>query len=152
MVSTDGAIVDHNIPSPQSYGIPLKIMRRGTHEAVNILNRTFFTSNLAFPPRSASAAVLVCLATGFAAGASVMSTSAISRQSVGGCPIGLQQLLTGQTCEVRSVWSTYRVGKVSLQSKVGDRRRGTLRTRSKQMTWDKVGCHGHGVHVRYLSR
>lgn len=82
VVSTDGTIVDNDIPGPERYGIPLQRTRVSNGASYRQAKKrlcTFFTSNRFFPPLlSASPAVApFFFAMGAAAGASVMSTSAM---------------------------------------------------------------------------
>lgn len=55
VISADSTVIDHDIPSPQSYGVPLENVR---HVKIGFLSKkysTFFTSNLFLPSVLASA-------------------------------------------------------------------------------------------------
>ena len=85
MISADCTVVDDNVPSPQSYSVPLSAKKRSQICLVEDCHafqlRTFFTSNRFFPFAAASDSVTIFLplscAELVAAGASVMSTSAM---------------------------------------------------------------------------
>ena len=75
MVAADGAIINHNIPCPKGYSIPLERVSENIVELVVSNGSTFLTSNLFLLSLELSAAAFVAFV--FGAGASVISTSAM---------------------------------------------------------------------------
>jgi hypothetical protein len=72
VVAADGAVVDHNVPSPESYSVPL----RSVSYARTLARAcpTFFTSKRFLSPSDAAPALATFV---FAGGASAISMSAM---------------------------------------------------------------------------
>lgn len=107
VVSADGAIVDNNIPGPQSNGIPLDVFRFNGLAKICLSKLTFLTSNLFFSsePDSATAPLddlaLDLLGTTGPDGASVISTSAMLECS--GLKLNLGMNLEDESSECRII-------------------------------------------------
>ena len=87
MITANGTVVDDNIPSPESYSVPLEECQPGGDRLTEESNPTFLTSKrfLSLVPSGAAIEIFA-----FDAGASVMSTSAMVKadRRRGGLKVG----------------------------------------------------------------
>jgi hypothetical protein len=74
VVSADGAVVDDNVPGPESYGVPLRHVNFAPCTLPAVSAPTFLTSKRFLSPSALAPALATFV---FVGGASAMSTSAM---------------------------------------------------------------------------